>query len=218
MTAHRAWDWDKSEDGRWLVASEESHYLADRWKAAGYRDFLDLGCGLGRHSLAFARSGFAVKAFDLSPRAVESTVARAASEGLEVEARVGDMSALPYADASFDCLLAYHVITHTDTPGVRAAIAEAGRVLRPGGELYVTLGSKRAWGWVQAGFERIDENTVLKVEEGPEDGVPHFFADDESAVELFRDFSIVSLRHSQDLFIEGRRYDSWHYYVLGSKP
>ena len=35
----------------WLNPSEESFYIADRWKNLGFKSLLDLGCGLGRHSI-----------------------------------------------------------------------------------------------------------------------------------------------------------------------
>ena len=160
MTEHKAWDWDKSEDERWLIPSEDSYYLVERWRRKGYSAFLDLGCGLGRHSLQFSRAGFDTHAFDLSPGAVRSLGERAAEEGLGIDARCGDMTALPYGDSAFDCLLAYHVISHTDTSGIAKVVAEIGRVLKSGGEFYLSLCSKKAWSFAEAGYPKIDENTV----------------------------------------------------------
>jgi SAM-dependent methyltransferase len=217
MTEHKAWDWDKSEDRRWLIPSEDSYYLVERWRGKGYSAFLDLGCGLGRHSLQFSRAGFDTHSFDLSPVAVRSLGERAAAESLCIDARCGDMTALPYGDRSFDCLLAYHVISHTDTPGIAKVVAEIGRVLRSGGEFYLSLCSKKARSFAEAGYPRIDENTVRKIEDGPEDGVPHFFADEAIIEALFRDLSVISLKHVQDLVADGRPYGSWHYFMLGGK-
>jgi Methylase involved in ubiquinone/menaquinone biosynthesis len=212
-----AWDWKKGAEERWLVPSEISHYLVYRWKEMGFTAFLDLGCGLGRHSLQFARAGFAVSSFDLSPEAVASVTERAAAEGLRIAAVRGDMMDLPYADSSMDCLLAYHVISHTDTEGIKKVIAEIERVLRPGGEFYLSLCSKSSRGYKDAGFPFIDANTVRKVEDGPENGIPHFFADEESIAGLFSRFRILSLQHIRDCVVEGRKYGSWHYFLLGRK-
>jgi ubiquinone/menaquinone biosynthesis C-methylase UbiE len=103
---------------------------------------------------------------DLSPEGVQSTSKWALEEGLHVDVRQGDMLSLPYEEASFDCLFAYHVISHTDTPGVKKIISEIQRVVKPGGEIYVTLCSKETWSYKDAGFPILDENTVLKTD-GP---------------------------------------------------
>jgi SAM-dependent methyltransferase len=217
MTEHKAWDWSKNKDGHWLEPSEDSYYLVEGWEARGYESFLDLGCGLGRHALQFSRAGFETKAFDLSPEAIRSVSEKAAEEGLSVDARCGDMTELPYGEASFDCLLAYHVISHTDTPGIKKVVDEIARVLKPSGEFYLSLCSKKAGSFGESGFPRIDENTVRKIEDGPENGIPHFFADEPIIDKLFRGLSIVSLKHIQDLVVQGSAYGSWHYFILGGK-
>jgi ubiquinone/menaquinone biosynthesis C-methylase UbiE len=54
------------------------------------------------------------------------------------------MKELPYKDESFDCILAYHVISHTDTQGIKRILKELNRVLRKSGEFFITLCSKKA--------------------------------------------------------------------------
>lgn len=217
MTEHKAWAWELVTDDLWLRPSEESYYLLERWKAQGRRDFLDLGCGLGRHSLQFSRAGFSVSAFDLSEEGLRRLGETAKAEGLAIDRRRGDMTALPYPERSFDCLLAFHVISHTDTPGIKKTIAEITRVLRPEGEFYLTLCSKSGRGFREAGFPVIDENTVRKVEDGPEDGIPHFFADPDCIRDIFSGLRILDLRHEQQLVVDGEAYGSWHYFMLGAK-
>ena len=51
-----------------------------------------------------------------------------------------DAAKLPFPDASFDSVVAHHMLYHLDEPG--AAIAEFARVLRPGGRLTVTLNGR----------------------------------------------------------------------------
>jgi 2-polyprenyl-3-methyl-5-hydroxy-6-metoxy-1,4-benzoquinol methylase len=53
----------------------------NRWKDKNYKSFLDLGCGLGRHSLLFAQSGFKVSSFDLSEEAVTNVRKRSIELG-----------------------------------------------------------------------------------------------------------------------------------------
>lgn len=212
---HRAWDWNKNASDIWHVPCEESFFLLNRWKAAGFNRFLDLGCGLGRHSLQFALAGFSVDSFDLSPVAVAETRKKAQDSGVSLRAAAGDMNSLPYDAESFDCLLAYHVVSHTDTAGITKTLAEIRRVLRPSGEFFLSLCSKKAWSFAEAGFPKIDENTVMKTEEGPEYGIPHFFADDRTIDSLFRREELVFVKHTQDLIVNGADYGSWHYFILG---
>ena len=62
---HHAWDrrWS-TVDGRaeWLDPEENLRVLPPELRARECRDALDLGCGVGRHALFLAESGFAVKA------------------------------------------------------------------------------------------------------------------------------------------------------------
>ena len=111
--------------------------------------------------------------------------------------------------------MAYHVISHTDTAGIKKILSEIKRTVKSGGELYVTLCSKNAWSYKEAGFPALDENTVIKVEDGPENGIPHFFADTESIPALFEGIKLVDLQHTQDMIVDGKEYGSWHYFILG---
>lgn len=213
----KAWDWDKNSHDIWYTPSEESYYLISRWREKGFRNFLDLGCGRGRHSIQFAKNGFEVSSMDLSDVAVDGLTAWAEAEGMKVNAAVGDMMCLPYEDNFFDCLLAYHVISHTDNKGIISIISEIKRVLKDGGEFFITFCSKNAWSFKDAGYPQIDENTVIKIEDGPENNIPHFYVDEVSLRELLSEFELITVRHVQDVIIDGNDYVSWHYFVLGRK-
>ena len=213
MAQSKAWDWGKVTNPYWLMPSEESYYLAARWKEKGYRTILDLGCGLGRHTVYFGKQGFSVSAMDLSPEGVDHTRTWAEKEGLCIDIRQGDMQTLPYEDGAFDCLFAYHVISHTDTPGARNIISQIRRVIRPGGEIYITLCSKETLSFQEAKYPRIDENTVLKTE-GAEVEVPHFYADLDQVLNLLDGFEIQGIRHVDECWFDGEKHTSKHYFVL----
>ena len=217
MKVNKAWDWNKNTDNYWNEPSEESYYLFSRWKEKGFKAFLDLGCGLGRHSLQAVKSGFTVSAFDFSEEAVGRLKKQADQQGLPMDIRYGDMIELPYGDDSFDCLLAYHVISHTDTAGIRRTVSEMTRVLRTGGEFFATLCSKSAWGLRDGDYPKVDDNTFITIEEGPEKGIPHFFADENLIKDLFSDYSLIHVRHTQDLVFRDLDYNTWHYFIHGMK-
>lgn len=224
MVESKGWNWEivnGSHADFWRTPSAESFYLVNRWRNLGFKDFLDLGCGLGRHAILFGKEGFRVSCFDISEKAVEETEKWAKTEGLEFEYKVGDMLNLPYADDSFDAILCRNVISHTDTAGMKKIVKELYRVLRSGGECYLTLGSKDTWGWKETKWPLIDENTRLRKEDGPENDVPHFYADYDLVKRLFSDFEIMDIHQVEEFHenkAEGRVYESWHYHVLIRKP
>lgn len=89
---------------------------------------LEIGCGEGRVARDLADRAYAVTGLDIAP----SLVAAAAVADPRSEFVVGDASALPFADGTFDLLVSYNSLIDIDD--MRAAVAEAGRVLRDGGQ------------------------------------------------------------------------------------
>ena len=137
MVKSKGWQWEiVTEDNCdvWKNPCVESYYLLNRWRSQNKSEFLDLGCGLGRHSILFGRNAFNVKCFDISDEALRRTRAWAESEELTFDYKSGDMLTLPYKDESVDCIICRNVISHSDTVGVKKAISEIYRVLRTNGE------------------------------------------------------------------------------------
>ena len=69
MIKSKGWDWKIVKDDKdsvWKNPSQESFYLLNRWKSQNKKDFLDLGCGLGRHAILFGKNNFNVYCFDIS--------------------------------------------------------------------------------------------------------------------------------------------------------
>lgn len=111
---------------------------------------LEIGCGRGVGTqLLLERMGAAhVTALDLDPAMVDRARGRLARFGGRVEVRVGDASRLPAADARLDAVVDFAVVHHV--PAWREAVAEAARVLRPGGQLVfeeVTRHALRRWSY-----------------------------------------------------------------------
>src|SRR6476620_3600854 len=106
---------------------------------------IDVGCGAGRHAFEAYRRGADVVAFDQDAAELRSvdTILRAMAETGEApqaaSAKVvrGDALNLPYADGTFDVVIASEILEHV--PADDAAIAELIRVLKVGGTLAVTV-------------------------------------------------------------------------------
>jgi ubiquinone/menaquinone biosynthesis C-methylase UbiE len=86
---------------------------------------LDIGCGGGSHTAAFAAAGWNVVGVDIS----EAQLELARERGCEVA--LARAESLPFEAASFDA--AVSLWTHTDIDHWPAAVREARRVVRPGG-------------------------------------------------------------------------------------
>jgi SAM-dependent methyltransferase len=106
---------------------------------------LDLGCGGGRHAYECYRRGAHVVALDLNATDLSAVsgmfrAMRAAGEVPEKATAMavrGNAYHLPFPDGAFDVVIASEILEHI--PDDRDAIAEAVRVLRPGGRLAVTV-------------------------------------------------------------------------------
>ena len=128
------------------------------------------------------------------------------------------MMNLPYPDASFDCILCRNVISHTDTDGIKKIIDIIYNLLQKDGECFLTLGSKNASTFNNPNNPRVDENTAIRMDEGPEKGVPHFYADMNIIPNLFINFDIEYISHVQDFKKTDNGYRSfWHYLLLIKK-
>jgi SAM-dependent methyltransferase len=117
----------------------------DRLRIGPSSKVIDVGCGAGRHAFEAYRRGADVVAFDRDESELRSvdTILRAMGEAGEAPAEasakvvVGDALKLPYADETFDCVIASEILEHI--PSDDAAIAELIRVLKVGGTLAVSV-------------------------------------------------------------------------------
>jgi 2-polyprenyl-6-hydroxyphenyl methylase / 3-demethylubiquinone-9 3-methyltransferase len=92
---------------------------------------LDLGCGGGVLTEEFASMGCQVTGIDISPRSIEIARRHAARAGLSIEYHVGSATQLPFDSESYDAVSCCDVLEHIHA--WEDVIAEAGRVLKPGG-------------------------------------------------------------------------------------
>jgi demethylmenaquinone methyltransferase/2-methoxy-6-polyprenyl-1,4-benzoquinol methylase len=140
-----------------LINAAVSWGLDRRWRAAAAREclaaeprrVLDLGCGTGDLVLDIAgRAGETVDlvGLDFSHPMLERARAKGETRGSRVTWLLGDASALPFADSSFDRVgvsFAFRNLTWAN-PHAAAHLAEILRVLRPEGRLVVVESAQPA--------------------------------------------------------------------------
>jgi ubiquinone/menaquinone biosynthesis C-methylase UbiE len=93
-------------------------------------DVLEIAAGTGRN-LRHYPPDVRVTGIELSPAMLELARREAAAAGRDADLRVGDAQALEFPDESFDTVVC--TLSLCTIPDDRAAVAEAKRVLRPGG-------------------------------------------------------------------------------------
>jgi ubiquinone/menaquinone biosynthesis C-methylase UbiE len=99
----------------------------------------DVGCGTGIVTVRLARPGRRVTGIDQS-----AGMAAVAAGRLPGRILLGDVSRLPLASGSADAVTMVWLLHLLSRPASAAAVAEAGRVLRPGGLLITTVGKDDA--------------------------------------------------------------------------
>lgn len=104
---------------------------------------LDVGCGTGEHLQRAVDAGLSASGVEPAPAMLE--IARQVP-GAEVAQGVA--TELPFGDAQFDLVIMVEVLRYLDRPDTEKALAEARRVLKPGGKLFVTLVNR----WALDGF------------------------------------------------------------------
>ena len=100
---------------------------------------LDVGCGTGTLAVEIKqRHGDAdVSALDPDPKALARAKSKATRAGVTVQFDQGYSDALPYADASFDCVFSSLMFHHLSRAVKEGTLNEVARVLKPGGELHL---------------------------------------------------------------------------------
>ena len=145
--------WDRWADELAWSSQRINDLLIEAAEVSSGQAVLDLASGAGEPALSIAErvgdDGLVV-ATDLVPAMLSTTRRRADTAGIQVlDYCAADMETLPFADAVFDRVVCRLGIMFSPRPD--RALAEAHRVLKPGGRVVFLV-----WG-------RLEDNTVLKI-------------------------------------------------------
>lgn len=112
----------------------ERLFRSRKFDLAGSRRILDVGSGAGqiaKHLLKYADPQASLTCFDLSQEMLRRARNRLKSDRPRFVA--ADLTQLPFADASFDCVTCGYVLEHVPEP--KLGLMEVSRVLEPGGRM-----------------------------------------------------------------------------------
>jgi ubiquinone/menaquinone biosynthesis C-methylase UbiE len=174
------------------------------------KHLLEIGCGMGFDSLEFLKRGVRVTATDLTPNAVRLAARHFEIEGVPPESvHTENALDLSFPDDSFDAVWSNGVLHASgDT---RRAVAEAWRVLRPGGRAIIShFYRKPSWMYL---ISRLGREPI---EHGEEDPPVNEFYRDEEILAFFEGFRVVEVVHEHHRAIPVRKtgFKAWLYRYL----
>ncbi|MEM6288053.1 MAG: bifunctional 2-polyprenyl-6-hydroxyphenol methylase/3-demethylubiquinol 3-O-methyltransferase UbiG [Bacteroidota bacterium] len=108
---------------------------------------LDVACGAGLVTLPMATAGYRMEGVDLAENALDVARQRV-PEGADATFRLGDALALDAEADTYDAVLLLDMLEHVEEPG--RAIAEAARVVRPGGVVVFNTFNQTPLSWLVA--------------------------------------------------------------------
>lgn len=176
-------DWEQRWDEIYKTQGEVQRDIlptaamaAELFSAENVKTVLDLGCGMGRHTVYFASLGFAVTATDISEKGVETTRAKAEEMGLKIKTLCHDMRKIPFPDSTFGAVFCIWTSGHGFYEDMVHHAREMLRVVKDGGYIFVDYVSKKD---VLYGRGReLEKDTFVDNTPGEED-IPHHYTDEE---------------------------------------
>jgi len=100
---------------------------------------LDAGCGTGEYAMLLAKKGAIVSAIDFSKGMIKHAKINAKKENLDIFLKKADICSLPFEINSFDKIIIARVLGHVDDKNIIIAAKELMRVLKPKGEIIITM-------------------------------------------------------------------------------
>ncbi|HBP20765.1 MAG TPA: SAM-dependent methyltransferase [Planctomycetes bacterium] len=132
--------WNQNAENWTLLSRQGFDVFRDHVNTPGFLELLpdvagleglDIGCGEGTNTRTVASLGASMQGVDVAERFVAFASEREARDPRGIRFQLASATALPFADASFDFATAF--MSFMDLPEQGRALAEAFRVLRPGG-------------------------------------------------------------------------------------
>lgn len=117
------------------IGHSMANYIRVKYPDFKPRDILDLGCTIGHNTLAWKKTypGAEVTGVDVAGPCLRYAHARAGAQGVAAHFRQMDATQLAYPDESFDVVFSSMLLHELSLKDIRKVLAEARRVLRPGG-------------------------------------------------------------------------------------
>lgn len=168
---------------------------------------LDIGAGAGRHMKLAAELGFNPFGIDISVLGLQHARRRLPESRDPLILAQASMLALPFGEASFDAVLSFGVFYYGTAKEMKEAIAEAYRVLKPSGTIFVVLRTVHDYRFGR-GTALSNNTTQLNIEDTNEYGTVQHFLDDGDVPDYFSEFRQVTFEKTETTFGNRRGVNS----------
>ena len=191
----------------------------------GKTKILDLGCGAGRHVFFLGKENIVPFGVDFSDEGIRCTKELLCAYGMEDYAQnmqVASLTELPYEDESFDGIVCYGVLYYLDLPGIKKAVKEMERVLKPNGKILLVVRSTEDYRYNKENEVAGEKNTVIIKEENEgkcahsENGMLMHFFEEEELRTLFSQFKKVNIDVIKETH-QNQTYCDSNYIVVAEK-
>ncbi len=186
---HHGWRWEEVTDILpWQIPDPYVMQAIYNLPKDSQPRIYDLGCGIGRHTVYFARYNCEVYASDISKEGLQKTQERLQKENLTAQLHQGHFLDVSFPDNYFDLVVSINTINHGYKAEVWKIVNKIYRMLKPGGHFIGTLRMKRkGTKFYSTDIKVLDDQTFVYLE-GEERGIPHHFVTWEELPELFNKF------------------------------
>lgn len=180
-----------------LVRPHESlDQVIETLRAKKANRVLDLGCGLGRNTIALVQEGFNVIGIDPAGTAINQLQSQLDQLQLNAKLIKGRFQSIPLEDALVDAVISVQTIQHGTLHNVKKGISEIERVLKPNGCVFVTVPGRYSQGKLRPFLvktaRKIADRTYVPTQ-GKETGLPHFVYNKSILLNHFNNFKIIKI-------------------------
>ncbi len=171
------------------------------------RRLLDIGTGAGRHMRLAAELEFSPIGIDISHTGLRHARERLQNNGATYGLALASMTALPFAEQSFDVVVSYGCFNYGYARDMKRAISEVRRILTTNGRSFIVLRTTRDYRYGK-GRELESGTFQLDIADTNELGTIQHFLTEENICEYFGDFSSVSFERVESTFCGRTRVNS----------
>jgi ubiquinone/menaquinone biosynthesis C-methylase UbiE len=177
--------WTDRQQTQDILLAPVSDILIDRAKAKAGERIVDVGCGCGATTIAFAqRVGPAGHVFGIDVSAPMLARARQmAPAGIPVDFVLADATVYPFVSGSFDLMVSRFGVMFFAEPAL--SFANMRRALRPSGRLtFVCWREPRENPWLMMPLQAVYKHVPKLPQLGPEDPGPFAFASEQRVIRI----------------------------------
>jgi len=218
-TPETSWEtlWNQADlRAEWQEPAEEVRDLLLFLQPQQRRRVLDIGCGVGRHLLLFARAGFETYGIEPTDSGLSHCRAALQRSGVTAHLLKGEMHDLSSFEAGFfDVVVCWHVIYHAYLATIVTTLREIHRVLRPSGFLVITFNSTKNRHFGEG--TEVEPHTFVGAHNKIDGDLPHHFSTREEVLGLLESFRVISIEEREDTYAGQVAPQTYHWRVIAQK-